>query len=78
MLNYTGDVPAELWEVLVAVWKRPLSLQSDYSRQNSLMVALAASMGLISTVKPDGSGYTAFWHLTTSGLTALSYKDLLK
>lgn len=78
MLNYTGDVPGELWAVLVAAWKRPLALQSDYARQNSQAVALAASMGLLTTIKPDGSGFTPYWHITASGLTALSYKDLLK
>lgn len=78
MLNYTGDVPTQLWEVLLQAWKRPISLQGDYARQNAVGLALAASMGLLSTIKPDGSDFGNHWHVTTSGLTALHYKDLLK
>lgn len=78
MLNYTGDVPEELWAVLLHAWKRPISLQSDYARQNAMGVALAASMGLLSTIKPDGGGYTSYWHVTAAGITALHYKEHIK
>lgn len=78
MLNYTGDVPEELWAVLLHAWRRPLALQSDFARQNSVGVALAASMGLLSSIKPDGTEYTTCWHVTAAGITALHYKEHIK
>jgi len=37
-------------------------------------VALAASLGWISVVSPDGRKFNGFWTLTNAGLTALNHR----
>lgn len=65
------DIPEHLWAVLGKAWIRPLSLQSDFTRQHSREVALAASLGYISTLTPDGKDHLASWRITELGLRAL-------
>jgi len=76
-VNYRGEVPEELWLVLRTAWGRPISIQSDFARRYAVEVCLAASMGLVSTIKPNGSGYTTQWRLTSAGITALEHKEKL-
>ena len=46
---------------------RGLALQSDFTRTNVALVAMAASMGLIST-RIFGDLYGREWHPTVAGL----------
>lgn len=39
------------------------------------MVALAASLGWLTTISPDGQTYTRQWRLTAAGLQALYQKE---
>jgi hypothetical protein len=75
-LNYHGPLPAAFWPVLKHAWKYGgITLQSDYARSNALHLALAASMGWLSTIDPDGKSYRGQWRITTAGLTALQNKE---
>lgn len=78
MLHYHGPITDDLWLVLRTCWKRPLSLQCDFARQNAREVALAASMGLISSIDPDGRDYRHHWRITAAGITALEHKELME
>jgi hypothetical protein len=60
------DRPPELLGILREVYERPLSLKSNYARQHAVLVALAASTGLITSVLPCGS-YNNAWRLTVLG-----------
>lgn len=42
------------------------------------MVALAASLGWITTISPDGAQHSRRWHVTQEGLNALSHKHLME
>lgn len=77
MIRYTGHIPEDLWVILRACWKRPIKLQSDLARQYPVEVGLAASMGLISTLDPDGSNYNTTWRITAAGLSALEAKEYM-
>lgn len=56
-------------EVLDTAWSGGISVASNYARAHLQTVALAASLGWLSTVHPDGQDYTKFWRITGSGLT---------
>ena len=57
--------------VLVEAWKRGFTTKSDFSRENTDYVAIAACMGFITTriFPPDVWGST--WNITSKGLLAL-------
>lgn len=69
--GYAGEVPDEAYEVVEEAWRGPFAFASNFARARALGVALAASLGWISIVRPDGRTLSARWHLTASGLTAL-------
>lgn len=71
MLRYRGDYPEELWAVLQLAHSRYISVQGDHARLYAPEVALAASLGWLSNVAPDGASYSNKWRITASGLTAL-------
>jgi hypothetical protein len=50
-------------------------LQGDFSRALAPEVALAASLGFISTIDLDGKAYRKQWHITNAGLVALEHKE---
>jgi hypothetical protein len=68
---YLGPIPPEVWEVLSQAWDAPIYIASNFAREHRHEVALAASIGWISNVKPDGLSYSPAWHLTASGALAL-------
>lgn len=70
--GYTGPVTEHCWDVLAGLWSEPCTVQSNYAREFAEEIALLASVGWISTVTPDGQGYTRLWRLTGRGLTALN------
>lgn len=72
MHRYRGDYPEELWAVLQLAHDRYVSVQGDHARLYAPEVALAASLGWLSNIATDGSSYGSKWHITASGLTALT------
>jgi hypothetical protein len=66
----------KLIDVLEKTWKSGIDLQSNYFRSHPKLVALAASLGYISTIYPDGD-YGGTWRITPSGCTQLySERDI--
>ena len=57
--------------MLDEAWECPFFIASDFARANRHAVALAASLGWISNIKPDGLAYSPCWHLTHAGALAL-------
>lgn len=50
----------------------PYTTKSDYARGHANSVALAASLGWITTVLPDSLAYTNTWRVTPKGLARLA------
>lgn len=75
MTTYNGPYSDGLWGVLTWAHEGPFSVQSNFARSMAPEVALAASLGYISVVAPDGRTYTRSWYITAAGLTALSNKE---
>lgn len=53
--------------MILQAYRRGFSIQSDYFRQNAPYVAMAASMGLLST-KVAGKWFSSEWRPTVRGL----------
>lgn len=70
-MPYLGEIPEDLWHVLQEAWDQPIYIASNFARQHRHEVALAASIGWISNVRPDGLSYSPCWHLTHAGALAL-------
>jgi len=75
--GYFGPVTAEVWKVLSRAWDEPFYLSSNYAREHAIATALAASIGWITNVTPDGLNYTRTWHVTLEGLNALRNRSNL-
>ena len=73
-----GGYPEEIWEVVDRVWYDPPSISSNYSRANAPHFALAASLGWITIIAPDGKSLSRSWHCTFEGLTALRNRTLME
>jgi hypothetical protein len=71
MRHYRGDYPAQLWLVLNLAHERYISVSGDWARSLASEVALAASLGWLSNIAPDGQTYSNKWRITPAGLTAL-------
>jgi hypothetical protein len=69
--GYSGPVPSEVWEILGVSWEHPIAVQSDYARANAPFIALAASLGWISNVRPDCMSFGRHWLVTAVGIHAL-------
>lgn len=77
--GFRAVIPEGLWVVLEAAHTNGgLSVQSDFSRHHSLEVALAASLGWLTTIATDGQTYGRRWLITVPGLEALTNKEHLK
>jgi hypothetical protein len=57
--------------LMIIVYKHPLSIQSDYARTNADVVAMAASLQLITT-QLTRTEYSRAWRLTSKGLLWLN------
>jgi hypothetical protein len=68
-------VDKKLFEVVLEAYKRSFSVQSDYARATAEHVAMAASLGYIST-KVHNNVYSRDWRPTVKGLTWLSAMDV--
>jgi hypothetical protein len=55
---------------LEKAWKGGIALQSQFFRENPRLVALAASLGLITTLDPLGN-YGGIWRVTPEGCSHL-------
>lgn len=51
-----------------------VSVKSNVARDNAEIVAMAASMGLITT-QTDNSTFASAWNITTRGLSWLGEKE---
>ena len=66
----------KLFEVVLEAYKRSFSVQSNYARDNAEHVAMAASLGYIST-KVHNNVYSRDWRPTVKGLTWLTAMDVV-
>lgn len=69
--GYFGPLPATIWPIIRKAWEEGIAVSSNLSREASTEIALAASLGWITTVTADGMGYSRIWNVTEQGLTAL-------
>lgn len=60
-----------LRELLDRVWRSELRCKSDYARKHAEIVAMAASLNLITT-KTGSNQFASAWLLTNKGLTWLN------
>lgn len=60
----------KLIDTLDHVWSRRVALKSNFVRRNTLEIATACSLGLITNITPDGQ-IVQEWHITTKGLELL-------
>lgn len=72
-MDTPGLTPTDEEKALVGVLRHayyaPFALQSNYARLNAFAVAVAASMGLITTrVHPRSRTYGFLWRPTVEGL----------
>lgn len=73
--GYLGEIPEEVYQVVDDAWSAALSIQSNYARENAVFVAMAASLGWITNISPDGLSYSRRWHCTMEGLSALRHRQ---
>jgi hypothetical protein len=65
-----------LLSVISEAWRGGFTLQGNFARTNSALVAMAASLNLIST-QVDKSEYGRTWRVTSKGLRWLNeHKEL--
>lgn len=60
--------------VLRACWREKVRVKADYARSNADIVAMAASLQLITT-KIGRQRFASVWHITTKGLSWLNEKE---
>jgi len=70
-----NPIDKKLFEVVLEAYKRSFSVQSDYARAVAEHVAMAASLGFIST-KVHNNVYSRDWRPTVKGLTWLESQDI--
>ena len=66
----SSTIDKHLLEVVLEAYKRSFSVQSDYARAEAEYVAMAASIGYIST-RVYGNVFSRDWRPTVKGLTWL-------
>jgi hypothetical protein len=65
----------EVFHVLRKIAGEPISVASNFARDHAVSVALAASIGWITVVEPDGGTYSRIWKMTLPGLHALETRS---
>lgn len=68
-------IDQKLFDVTLEAFKRSFSVQSDFARANAPYVAMAASLGLIST-KVHNNVFSSEWRPTVKGLTWLDKRGV--
>lgn len=76
--GYFGEIPEGVWQVLDRAWFDPPSISSNYARQAAPALAVAASLGWITVIAPDGHSLSRSWHITAEGLTAYRNRNIWK
>lgn len=71
----SSTIDKRLFTVVLEAYKRSFSVQSDYARAEAELVAMAASMGLIST-KVHNNVYSRDWRPTARGLLWLEKQNV--
>lgn len=71
--GYLGKFPPEVWLVVERAWESGISVSSDFARQHASIIALASSLGWISSVSLSGKRYTRRWNITTEGTIAYNH-----
>jgi hypothetical protein len=56
------------------VWREKVSVKSDYARANAEIVAMAASLHMLTT-KTGVSTFASEWQITNTGLSWLNEKE---
>lgn len=67
----TQVVPEEALKLVGVAYLRPFLTKSDCARENATLVALAASLGLITSLYPGAAAYGNTWRVTPKGLRLL-------
>lgn len=70
----TTDALGRLYKVLKACWREAVRVKSDYARKEADIIAMAASLQLITT-KIGAQRFAKTWHITSKGLTWLNEKE---
>lgn len=78
MAHYIGKVPSGVWHVTQMAHSPGFSISSNLAREFAREVAMAASMGWITVIRPDGRRALKFWNITEAGLTAINRKDMYR
>lgn len=68
-LSLTPELKSSLIRVLIELYKKPCSCKGDYARSKAVVLAMAATEGLITTKLPDG--YASEWRVSARGLLFL-------
>lgn len=68
-------IDKKLFDVVLEAYRRSFSVQSDYARAKADYVAMAASLGYIST-KVHNNVYSRDWRPTVKGLSWLEAQDV--
>lgn len=71
----SSSIDNRLFTVVLEAYKRSFSVQSDYARAEAELVAMAASLGLIST-KVHNNVYSRDWRPTARGLLWLEQQNV--
>ena len=75
--GYHGRIPPRVWSIVRVAWEAGIAVSSNMAREWSGEIALAASLGWISTVSLDGRTYHRVWNVTAEGVIALNHKEML-
>lgn len=68
------DPETRLAELLDRVWRGKVSVKSDYARKNAEIVAMAASLQMLTT-KTGVSTFASEWQITNTGLAWLNERE---
>lgn len=68
------DVSSRLYALLNTVFRAPQTIKCDYVRTNAEIVAMAASLHLITT-RLGPSTFGQSWRITTKGLIHLQQRE---
>lgn len=70
-------IEKDLVPVLMRAWQTGFTVQSDFARQNAHMVAMAASMQLVTNRVTEGV-YSRDWQITAKGIRLLNELELIE
>ena len=71
--GYLGRHPAQLWATVARAWETGIAVSGNHARTHAPIIALAASLGWISTVSLSGKRFTGRWNVTAEGVMALNH-----